>query len=156
LKNKCQKDKNKKSKVAKGSITVEASFIVGLALIIIFTVLALCFYMHNKAWYTAASGETAITASTYATRKDGDFQKIIEDKTSKFANGAKFPDISKGLTSKSNEKQIQITVEGKVPVVINNQSFQIEIDISSKVIKPVKFIRTMQSLQMIKEQANAS
>jgi len=147
---------NNKNKFDKGSITVESTFIMGLALLIVFTVLALCFYMHNKAWYSAAAGETAITAATYATRKDGDFYGIIDDKVVAFADGAKFPDISEGLISKSDTTQMSISVKGKVPLVINPQTFQIEVDVSSKVIKPVKFIRKIQSLQMIKEQVDAS
>lgn len=148
--------KFKENHFDKGSITVEATFIVGLALMIIFIVLALCFYMHNKAWYSAVASETAITAATYATRRDGDFYGIIEDKIGSFTNGAKFPDISQGLVSKSNDKKMQIGTKAKVPLLINSQSFQMEVDISSKVIKPVKFIRKIQSLQMIKEQVNAS
>ena len=149
------KMKCKKVRFDKGSITVESTFIMGLALLIIFTVLALCFYMHNKAWYSAAAGETAITAATCATRKEGDFNEIINDKIAAFANGAKFPDTSKGLTSKSSDKQMQVGAKGKVPLWITPQSFQIEVEVSSKVIKPVKFIRKMQSLQMIKERVDA-
>ena len=150
------KKERKRADISKGSITVEATFIVGLTLLVIFVVLALCFYMHNKAWYVAVAGETTITAATYATRRDGDFDEVIADKIGSFANGAKFPDISKGLVSKSNDKQMQISTEAKVPLLINNQSFQIEVDISSKVVKPVKFIRKIQSLQMIKEQIDGS
>ena len=150
------KKERRKSDFAKGSITVEATFIVGLALLVIFIVLALCFYMHNKAWYTSVAGETTISAGTVATRKDGDFAKIIADKVDIFATGAKFPDISQGLISQSNDERMQVGVQAKVPLLINNQSFQVEIDVSSKVIKPVKFIRKMQSLQMIKEQVDAS
>ena len=150
------KKEHRGGRFAKGSITVEATFIVGLALLVIFIVLALCFYMHNKAWYTSVAGETTISAATVATRKGGDFGKIVADKVGTFADGAKFPDINQGLISQSNDERIQVETQAKVPLLINNKSFQMEIDVSSKVIKPVKFIRKMQSLQMIKEQANAS
>lgn len=142
--------------LARGSITVEATFIVALALLVVFIVLALCFYMHNKAWYTSVAGETTISAATVAIRKNGDFERIIDNKVDAFTDGAKFPDISQGVVSNSSSEQMQIETSAKVPLLINNQSFEMEIDISSKVIRPVKFIRTMQSLQMIKEQADAS
>lgn len=148
--------KSKDKKFDKGSITVEATFIVGLALLVIFIVLALCFYMHNKAWYVSAAGETTISAATHATRRNGNFNEIIGDKLNGFVDGAKFPDISQGLISESNDERIQVSTQARVPLLINSQSFQMEIDISSKVIKPVKFIRTMQSLQMVKEQIDAS
>ena len=142
--------------MARGSITVEATFIVALALVVIFVVLALCFYMHNKAWYTSVAGETTISAATVAIRKNSDFERIIDNKVDTFNNSAKFPEISQGIVSNSSSEQMQIETSAKVPLLINNQSFEMEIDISSKVIRPVKFIRTMQSLQMIKEQADAS
>ena len=140
----------------KGSITVESAFVVGLALFVIFTVLALCFYMHNKAYYVAAAGETAITAATYATRQEGDFRSIIDDKLKDFVDGAKYPDISRGLISQSSNEKMLIGIKAKVPLYINSQSFQMEVAISSKVIRPVKFIRVVQSLQMVKEQLDAS
>ena len=142
-------------RISKGSITVEATFIVGLSLLVIFIVLALCFYMHNKSWYTSVAGETTISAATEGTRKDGDFKTIIGDKVSTFANGTKFPDTNQGLISKSSGELMQIDTQAKVPVLINNTSFEMEVSVSSKVIKPVKFIRKIQSLQMIKEQVDA-
>jgi len=145
----------KKNKALKGSITVEASFVVGLALMVIFTVLSLCFYIHNQAWYSSAASETAITAATYAVRKNGEYHEIIESKIRSFEGQVGFPDNRPTFFSNGGGEQMRIGLNGKVPILMSNQSFEIDVDISSKVIKPVKFIRQIQSLKMIKETIDA-
>ena len=142
--------------LTKGSITVEASFVVGLALMVIFVVLSICFYMHNRAWYSAATAETAITASTYAVRKNGEYHESIETKKRVFGEGSGFPDTQPGIFSNSSDEQMEIGAKVVVPILMSNRSFQIDINNRSKVIKPVKFIRKIQSLRIIKEQIDGS
>ena len=143
----------KKAKgLTKGSITVEATFVVGITLMVIFVALSICFYMHNRAWYSAAAGETAITASTYAVRKNGKYQEVIEMKRSAFADGTGFMDAYPEMISNSSGEQIKIVTKVTTPVLMSTRSLEADIDSSSKVIKPVKFIRKIQSLQIIKEQ----
>ena len=140
----------------KGSITVEASFIMGLALFIVFTTISICFYIHNRAWYSAAASETAITAATYAVRKKGAYQEIINEKISDFSKGPGFPDSCKGLFSNSNKEQIKLKTLATMPIWMSPKSLQMNVEINSKVIRPTKFIRKIQSLQIIKEQIDAS
>lgn len=136
----------------KGSITVEATFIMGLTLFVVFLVLSLCFYMHNRAWYSAAAAETAITAATSGVRINSDPIKTVEDKIKSFSDGTRFPDNGSGLIFEGDEKIMKITTKAEVPIFMTNQFLEIEVDISSEVIKPTKFIRQIQSLQIIKEQ----
>ena len=146
---------NKRKDLEKGSITIETAFVTALALLVIFVVLAICFYMHNRAWYSATAGETAIATATYAVRKDGEYGEIMSGKINSFANGPGFPDSGQGLFGESSGEQIKVGAKPQVPVPMTSQSLQADVDIKSKVIKPVKFIRTIQSLQMIKEQIDA-
>ena len=138
--------------LTKGSVTVEASFVVGITLMVIFVALSICFYMHNRAWYSAAAGETAITASTYAVRKGGKYQEVIERKRGSFAEGTGFMDACPEMISNSSDEQIKIVTKVTVPILMSTRVIEADIDSSSKVIKPVKFIRKIQSLQIIKEQ----
>ena len=50
---------------AAASITVEASLVVPLALIVIFLLISLDFYVHDKAYYTLCAFETVMTGNSY-------------------------------------------------------------------------------------------
>ena len=147
--------KTKMASLRRGSITVEASFIMVLAIFVVFTIVAVCFYMHNRTWYSSAAGETAITAATVAVQKNGAYHEVIEEKMSDFANSVGFPDNGQGLFSNSSKDQMRIGAEANVSIPLSNQTLPISVDISSKVIRPTKFIRKIQSLQIIKEQIDA-
>ena len=141
--------------LSRGSITVEASFVMIIAIFVVFTIVAVCFYMHNRAWYSAAAGETAITAATIAVSKNGEYHEVIEAKISGFATGSGFPASSQGLFSNSSKDQMKIGAKAKVSIPLSNQVLPITVDISSKVIRPTRFIRKIQALQIIKEQVDA-
>ena len=59
------------SKIKKGSLTVEAACVIPLVLLTIITVLSVCFFVHNRAWLTAAACEAALYGSAQG-EKGGD------------------------------------------------------------------------------------
>lgn len=49
-----------RGRIGKGSVTVEASFIVPIIVIVTAALLTLTFYVHNRCWYTNAALESAM------------------------------------------------------------------------------------------------
>ena len=50
----------------KGSMTVEASLLMGVILLVVMGILYLFFHVHNRAWLTEAACEAAVTGTTMA------------------------------------------------------------------------------------------
>ena len=49
--------------IKKGSFTIEAACVMSLVLLVLMGVLYLSFFVHNRAWLTAAACESALTGS---------------------------------------------------------------------------------------------
>ena len=61
----------KREYLRKGSFTIEAACVMSLVLLVLMGVLYLTFFVHNRAWLTAAACESALTGSIEGIRKDG-------------------------------------------------------------------------------------
>lgn len=145
------KIKKMKSSLEKGSITVESVFIVSLSLAVIFALLALCFHMHNQAWYTAAAGEAVISGGTCAVRINGDYLSLMEEKFDIFKDGSGFPDNCEGFENHSTDARIEVSAVGSTKIFLGRGVFKMEIKEHMKVIRPVILIREIQALELIKE-----
>ena len=53
----------KREYLRKGSFTIEAACVMSLVLLVLMGVLYLTFFVHNRAWLTAAACESALTGS---------------------------------------------------------------------------------------------
>ena len=62
---------NKKKEWARGSFTLEAACVMSLVLLVLMGTLYLCFYVHNRAWLTAAACESALAGSMEGIRDEG-------------------------------------------------------------------------------------
>ena len=55
-----------KKQLRKGSMAIETALLMPVILLVIMTVLYLFFYVHNRAWLTAAAYEAALSGSMEA------------------------------------------------------------------------------------------
>ena len=60
-----------KEKIRKGSLTVETACVMSLILLVLMGTLYLCFFVHNRAWLTAAAFEAALAGSMEGVKEDG-------------------------------------------------------------------------------------
>ena len=66
----------KREYLRKGSFTIEAACVMSLVLLVLMGVLYLTFFVHNRAWLTAAACESALTGSMEGIRKDGQAEQV--------------------------------------------------------------------------------
>ena len=57
-------------KLKKGSFTLEAALLMPLLLMVIMSMLYLDFFVHNRAWLTAAAYEAAVSGSMEGYKKE--------------------------------------------------------------------------------------
>ena len=72
----------KKRNMKKGSFTVEAACIMSLVLFVLIGVMYLSFFVHNRAWLTAAAYEAALTGSIEGVQKEGQIYEAASAKAS--------------------------------------------------------------------------
>ena len=65
----------------KGSMTVEAACLMSLILFILMGILSLFFWVHNRAWLTAAAYESAVSGSMEGIKTDGNARQEADRKS---------------------------------------------------------------------------
>ncbi|MBQ2646360.1 MAG: hypothetical protein IJF82_03210 [Achromobacter sp.] len=70
----------KKKWLSRGVITIEASYIIPWSVLIIALLITMLFFVHNRAWYTAAACETALSGNRYVEGSAGTGSAGLLDK----------------------------------------------------------------------------
>ena len=63
-------------KIKKGSFTVEAACVMPLILLVLFGTIYVSFFVHNRAWLTAAAYESALSGSMEGNKKNGQYMRL--------------------------------------------------------------------------------
>lgn len=123
----------------KGSFTIEAAGLMGSVLLVIFAVLYGNFYVHNRAWLTAAAYEAALTGSMAAAQEE-DAYGAAQLRGQELGNTGFF-----GLTDlqmqTSTGSTVQIFYQGETASAFGGFASSLQAEGSAKVFKPVEFIR---------------
>lgn len=144
--------RNGKKWKRKAVMTVEASFIIPLAVIAAGIMISLCFHVYQRCWYTQAACEIVIAGST---------QGVLEG-SSGVAKAAKRWEILSGecyliprqfsASVEGGTDKIHMRINGTTPVW-GRAGMNFNISETQNIIRPVKFIRKMSALKMMKEGA---
>ena len=113
----------------KGSLTVEASLLVPLCVMILTFLLSLTFYVYLRCWYTQAACEVSVQGSGYGVLEGRTGQEKAEKKwkTKRSESGFSGKGISGEITGK-------VSVWGRPHLEFGTK-------IGQKIIRPVIFVR---------------
>ncbi|MDD5803721.1 TadE family protein [Blautia sp. HCP3S3_H10_1] len=129
-----------KRDVRQGSLTIEAALLMPVILLVLMVTLYLFFYMHNKAWLTAAAYEAVLDGSMEAARPDGKIGDKALKKGKELGNTGFFS--SKNLKLQASEgNKIQVIYNLDVFSVFGGINSHLQVQGNVKVIKPVSWIR---------------
>ena len=70
----------------RGSFTIETACVMSLVLLAVTGILYLCFFVHNRAWLTAAACESALAGSMEGIREDGKAEEAAEMRSRALGN----------------------------------------------------------------------
>lgn len=134
----------------KGSLTVEASLVVPLCVMILALVLSLTFYVYLRCWYTQTACEASVQGSGYGVLEGRTGSEKAEKKWRTRRSESGFS--GKGVVGEvsGNEKEVQVKISGKV-FVWGRQNLVFETRIKQKIIRPVTFVRKVAALRTGKE-----
>lgn len=124
----------------KGSLTVEASLVVPLCVMILALLLSLTFYVYLRCWYTQTACEAAVQGSGYGVLDGRTGLEKAEKKwkTRRSESGFSGKSITGEVTG--NKRKVQVKITGRVSVW-GRKNLEFETKIGQKIIQPVTFVR---------------
>lgn len=136
-------DNNGKS-IKSGSFTVEAACVMPLILLVLIGCLYLCFFVHNRAWLTAAAYEAALAGSMEGIKKDGPVYETARLRSSELGNIGFFG--AENLTSHiSTGKKVRVSYSYDTIAGYGGLNWHRKSVGSSLIVRPVKWIRTVKA-----------
>ncbi|MGI6006068.1 MAG: TadE family protein [Ruminococcus sp.] len=135
----------------KGSMTVEAAFVVPLVLMVISALILLTMFVHNRAWYTAVSAEAVISASTDGVRSGQEAQKTVAGKMAERKGEQGFPAGEITMIAAAGENYVRTQTQIRSGGVMGVGSWKAEVAQRSEFVRPVPFIRNLLAIKAWKE-----
>ncbi len=127
-------------KINRGSLTVEAACLMPVVLLTLMGLLYLFFYVHNRAWLTAAAYESALSGAMEGIRDDGKIYETADMRSRELGNRGFFG--AENLSVKTTDgKKVQITYDLDTMSGYEDFSWHVRTEGEASVIRPVKWIR---------------
>ena len=134
--------------VNKGSLTVETACVMPLILFTLLGLIYLNFFVHNRAWLTAAAYESAVSGSMEGVRKNGQVYDTARMRSEELGNTGFFG--AENLSTQTNVgKQVQVTYDLDTISSYGNLNRHLRTEGTSGIINPVKHIRKIRAASAI-------
>lgn len=134
--------------VNKGSLTVETACVMPLILFTLLGFIYLNFFVHNRAWLTAAAYESAVSGSMEGVRKNGQVYDTARMRSEELGNTGFFG--AENLSTQTNVgKQVQVTYDLDTISSYGNLNWHLRTEGTSGIINPVKHIRKIRAASAI-------
>lgn len=134
-----------KKRIRKGSMTIETALLMPVILLVLMGTLFLFFYVHNRAWLTAAAYEAALDGSMESVRPDGKSQERALKKGKELGNTGFYGSRDLKLQASAG-KTVKVTYDLELFSVYGGFNAHMQVQGKAKVIKPVSWIRKMKGL----------
>ena len=134
--------------VNKGSLTVETACVMPVILFTLLGLIYLNFFVHNRAWLTAAAYESAVSGSMEGVRKNGQVYDTARMRSEELGNTGFFG--AENLSTQTNVgKQVQVTYDLDTISSYGNLNWHLRTEGTSGIINPVKHIRKIRAASAI-------
>lgn len=134
--------------VRKGSLTVETACVMPLILLTLMGLIYLSFFVHNRAWLTAAAYESAISGCMEGIKKNGQIYNTARMRSEELGSIGFFG--AENLSTQTNVgKEVQVTYDLDTISSYGNMKWHLRTEGTSSVINPVKHIRKLRAAAAI-------
>ena len=139
---------NEYSIIRKGSFTIETACVMPLILLVLMGLIYLSFFVHNRAWLTAAAYESAVSGSMEGIKKNGEIYDTARMRSEELESNGFFG--AENLDTQTNVgKEVQVTYDLDTISSYGNLSWHLRTEGKSVVINPVKHIRRLRAAQAV-------
>ncbi len=124
----------------KGSLTVEMAFLMPVFLLVLMGSIYLCFYVHNRAWLSAAAHESALLGCQELRRQDPDPETAARVRGKQLLSTRLFG--AENLQMQVSQSQNKITVRFDADTIASygGLAWHLSVEAEEKGIDPVGFI----------------
>ena len=134
-----------KKLIKKGSMTIEAALLMPLLLLVVMGTLYLFFYVHNRAWLTAAAYEAALDGSMESMKPEGSIRDKALKKGKELGNTGFFGSEKLKLQA-SEGKSVQVIYDLDIFSVYGRFNGHLQAKGTVSVIDPVSWIRKVKGV----------
>lgn len=132
----------------KGSMTVETACLMPLILLALMGLIYLCFFVHNRAWLTAAAYESAVSGSMEGVKKQGQIYENARMKSELLGSQGFFG--AENLSTQTNAgKKVQVTYDLDTIPSYGNLNWHLRVEGTSEIVRPVGWIRRIRSAKTV-------
>lgn len=139
---------NEYSIIRKGSFTIETACVMPLILLVLMGLIYLSFFVHNRAWLTAAAYESAVSGSMEGIKKNGEIYDTARMLSEELGSIGFFGAENLG-TQTNVGKEVQVTYDLDTISSYGNLSWHLRTEGKFAVINPVKHIRRLRAAQAV-------
>lgn len=134
----------KVKKIKKGSMTVETACVMSLILLVLMGTLDLCFFVHNRAWLTAAAYEAALVGSMEGVKEEGKVYEAAKTRCEELGNVGFFG--AENLTANVEaDDRVQVSYELDTIVGYGGLKWHLKTEGNAKIIRPAQWIRKVKA-----------
>ncbi len=134
----------------RGSFTIEAACVMPLILFVVISLIYLCFFVHNRAWLTAAAYEAAVSGSMEANRENGQIYEKAQKQSEILGNTGFYGGTN--LNTRVNVgKKVQVTYDMDTTTAYGGLNWHLCAQGSADVVQPVQWIRKIKAASEIFE-----
>lgn len=131
----------------KGSLTIETACLMPVILLVIFSLLGLCFFVHNRCYLTAAALEAALTGTLEEQREDGEPEEAAELRARERGSVGFYGLENLNVRVEKSRSKIQVSYQGETPVLYGGLRWKMKSEGSSKILDPVGRVRQIHVLK---------
>lgn len=124
--------------IKRASFTLEAACVMPLVLFTVTGLLCLCFFVHNRAWLTAAACEAALTGSMEGSQRDGEAALAAENRSRELAGASFFgTENLRQQVKAGNRVTVTYTAEARTGI---GGRWTLQVKEASEIIDPAAWI----------------
>ena len=132
----------------KYGFTIETACVMPLILLVLMGLIYLSFFVHNRAWLTAAAYESAVSGSMEGIKKNGEIYDTARMRSEELGSIGFFGAENLG-TQTNVGKEVQVIYDLDTISSYGNLSWHLRTEGKSAVINPVKHIRRLRAAQAV-------
>lgn len=130
--------------IKRGSFTIETACVMPLVLFTLMGLLYLFFFVHNRAWLTAAAYESAVSGSMEGIRKEGPVYETARIKSQSLGSSGFFG--AENLSTQTDAgKNVVVTYDLDTIGEYTGLSWHLRVKGEAKVLRPVGWVRKVKA-----------
>lgn len=127
----------------KGSLTVEAVFVVPICLLVCFVLLQTLFYLHHVSWYTAAAWECVLTQLQESAEEEGE---SAEQRWQRLKGEQVLPVGEIQTAAKNTGQTTAMEIRGKMQNLFSLGAMEFSVKAKRSAVQPASLLRKLQKL----------